>query len=192
MSSQLTDPPWLSDDLLPLGRARSASRVALSPISRAMWVGAENLLIKALRNLSQGDDANAVRLVERACRLPYDAHEDAHPAGLAAHMILFEIITDEMEEADEHDSRWLGAALSLLHEIGEDERIELGHVLQAIRQDYSLERREAMRLDAALRDMPETPELRDRGDLGPEILTPVVLGILQTVLAYNNAVRAST
>ncbi|MEP6650384.1 MAG: hypothetical protein ABJA74_10820 [Lapillicoccus sp.] len=156
-------------------------------MSLAMWEGADNLLVKALRRLADGDDASAMRLIERSCRLPYDQHEDASPAALAARMLLFDTITDEAEGADD-DPGWLEPALALLEHIGGQEQVELRACLSAIQNDYALERRDGALIDAALSTVPEGPELCDRGDPPVDELMAAVVGVLRTVLAYTKAV----
>jgi hypothetical protein len=160
-------------------------------MSFSLRTGAENLLTKALRDLSQGKEPDAIRLVERACRLPYDEHEDAAPAAMAAHMLLFDAITEELEEAEEGNSVWLDAALPLLRDIGEQEQVELGHCLLAIRQDYAIEPHEGALIDRAAHLVPDRPELQDQGDLSAEQLTAPVTGVLRAILAYREALALS-
>ena len=184
--------PWIDPDSGALSGARLASRMVLSPISRAMWEGADNLLHKALHRLADGDDVSALRLVERACRLPYDDHEDAAPAALAAHLLLFEVVTDEAECAEGGDIGWLAPAVTLLYNLDGQEQVELRACLRAIRHDYAVEPREARLIDTALNAVPEGRLLQDRGNLDPEELTPAVTGILRIVLAYETALGRSS
>lgn len=65
----------------PLGPAEMATNAALSPFSRALWVGADNLLDKAVRALRAGDADRAVALVYRAASLPCDDHEGSAPGA---------------------------------------------------------------------------------------------------------------
>lgn len=64
--------------------------------------------------LVAGDDEKAQRYAERAaCRRSEDP--DERPAAiLAAHLALFELITDQAEVADLDDSTWLDAAADVL------------------------------------------------------------------------------
>ncbi len=86
-----------------LGEVELVSSQTLSPFSRAGWQAADNLLTKAKRWFTSGDENRAMALVDRAAALPYDDHEDAAPAVLAAGMMLFSAITDELERSDEAD-----------------------------------------------------------------------------------------
>lgn len=161
----------------------------LGPFSLASWQGAENLLTKALRKLEEGDEAATARLVERAASLPYDPHEDAAPAAIAAGMLLFMAVSDELESSDEDDSAWLDAALAVLRVETEGDRFEMRDTLAAIRQDNDLTSAETQRIEAAVRDIPEHPELRDMGDLPVPELAERVTGILRLVLGYRAALE---
>lgn len=175
-----------------LGDVERASNRVLSSFSQACQQGADNLLANALRRLAAGDEAGAARLVERAARLPYDSYEDAAPAAVAAHMLLFTAVMVELESSDENDSTWLDAALALLPAATERDRFEMRDTLVPLRQDFDLTKAEARRIDAALRDIPEDPGLSDMGNLPVAELEERVTGTLRLVLAYAVALDALT
>ena len=90
-----------------LGDIPLRSTAALSPISRAQMDAATNLLDKALRALDDGDEDRARRFVERAVALPYDEHEETHPAAMMAHQQLF---TPSPTPSSNGGDEWLDAA----------------------------------------------------------------------------------
>ncbi len=71
---------------------------------------ADNLLVKALRAIETADHARAARYIQRAVDLPFDEHEQAYPALISAHMALFIVVTDMLDECPEGDATWLDAA----------------------------------------------------------------------------------
>lgn len=186
-----TDGGW--DDLWGvdrgLGGVEMASNRALGPFSQAAWRGAENLLTKARRHLVAGDDDRAQALVRRATALAYDPHEDAAPAALAVHMMLFSAVVDELEPAEKDDERWLDAALVVVHEGDEMTQCEMRDVLTPIRQDYEISARERRRIDTAIRAIPPRVELRDQGPVPVAQLTEQVTSALRATIAYEEAIR---
>jgi hypothetical protein len=176
----------------PLGDVELASGRALAPISRGMWVGAENLLVKAVRALKSDDLDRAAALVERATSLPFDEHEESAPAALAAHMILYSLVTDVLERSDEGDYRWLDVAIEVLDSSDEFARQDLRDVLAAVDQDYELSAAAHRRLGAAIRTVAPSPELRDMTDLGRAELAHRIMAILRTTIRFEEAMVATT
>jgi hypothetical protein len=176
----------------PLGDVELASGRALAPISRGMWVGAENLLAKAARALKSNDVDRAEALVERATSLPFDDHEGCAPAALAGHMILFSLVTDVLEGTDHGDERWLDVVIEVLDSSEEFARQDLRDVLVAIDQDYELSAAEHRRLRAAVRTVAPSPELRDLPELSPAELADRVMAILRITLRFEEAMVAAT
>ncbi len=187
------DYDYLVDLLVDLGfgDVELVSDETLSQFSQAWWAAAENLLTKARRWFAAGDDDRARRLVDRAVALPYDPHEDAAPAALAATTLLFDIVVDEMEAAETTDTRWLDAALAVLDGADEQGRFELRDVLVAVRDDYRLPKRENRRIFEATSGIPARTELRDMGLLPPEQLGLIVESIMRASIAYGEAITAS-
>ena len=68
----------------PFGDTDLVTGRALQPFSMAGQAAADNLLTKALRALAQGDEVRARAYVDRACRLPFDRHEETQPAAAEA------------------------------------------------------------------------------------------------------------
>lgn len=171
----------------PFGQAELASGLALAPISAALSVGAENLLSKATRALHDGDLERATAMVLRAASLPFDEHEEVAPAAMAAHMQLFSLVVDTLEECTEADRRWLDLALDVLVSANEHGRCTMRDVLAEIDQDYRLPPAEQRRLRAVTRDVPAAPNIRDLPDLGPSELAERVLGILEACVRYEGS-----
>lgn len=170
----------------PFGEVQWVSDRTLQPFSISGWMGAENLLTKARRAIDAGDLDRARKLVDRAARLPYDDHEQAAPAALAAHMELFNVVTDALEEAYADDSRWLDAALAVLTTADEPARYDMRDVLAAIDQDYALNPPESSRLRSAIAPIPHRAALKDL-DLTETALGDEVISILIACEAYRAA-----
>lgn len=151
--------------------------------------GAENLLRKAHRALHDGDRERAAAYVARAVSLPWDEHEDMMPAAGAATMLIFNAVTDVVEDMPEGDESWLDAAIAVLEQSGDATRFAVRDVLREIDNEYRLPGRERRRLRAAIRDIPERSELLDL-DLAPEELQHEVLATLEAVVAYEAAFEA--
>ncbi|UUZ58265.1 hypothetical protein [Nocardioides sp. B-3] len=171
----------------PFGDVESQSGRTLQPFSVASQQGATNLLSKASRALDDGDLNRAKAFIDRAVRLPYDHHELAAPAARAAHMELFCLVTDTLEECEPGDSRWLDAALVVLSTADDAAGFDLRDVLMAIDQDYELSSRERSRIRSAVAPIPKRAELRDL-ELSAAELGDQVMSILVACRAYRSRV----
>ncbi len=168
------------------GDVESMSGRTLQPFSIAGQQAAANLLRKARRALDAHDPDRARAFVDRAVRLPYDDHERAAPAAFAAHMELFCLVTDCLEQSAVGDSRWLDAAIAVLAGADEAARCDLRDVLAAIDHDYSLPSSERSRIHAATTSVPARAELRDL-PLSSTELSAQVLSILTACGSYRAA-----
>ena len=166
-----------------LGDIPLRATAALSPFSQAQMDAATNLLNKALRALDDGDEAKARRLVERAVALPYDEHEETHPAAMMAHQQLFGAVVDALEGGDDE---WIDAAAATMASAPEQARCCLRDVLRDVRQDYEVSDAEQKRLRGLVRDVPERADLRDL-ELEGEQLAKAVLEVLEGVNQYLDA-----
>ncbi len=175
----------------PLGDAQLASGRTLAPFSHALGLGAENLLVKAIDALAAQDEDRATALVRRAVGLPFDEHEEVAPAAMAAHHLLFNLVTDVMEDSPDDDERWLDAALAVIDGPDRFARLDMRDVLTAIAQDYDLTRSERRRLRGGIRDVEAAPELVDLLDLTQEELAERVMAILGACRSYADAVGAA-
>jgi hypothetical protein len=174
----------------PFGDLELASGRTLQPFSIAGQSAASNLLVKAIRALDTGDQLRARACVDRAVRLPYDRHEQSHPAAMEAHMALFCLVTDALEGSDEADSRWLDAAIAVQAIAEKAGRCTMRDVLVAIDHDYQLSRTERASLRSATAAVPDRPELRDL-DLPPNELGDCVVSVLAVCRDYCAALSTS-
>jgi len=163
-----------------LGDIPLRATAALAPFSRAEMDAAKNLLDKALRALDNGDEARARRFVDRAVALPYDEHEQVHPAAMTAHQQLFEAVTDAIEDGDDE---WLDAVIDTLTSAPEEAKFCLRDVLSSVLQDYELSDGDQRRLRRLISGVPERAELPDL-DLPPEQMATAVLGVLEGVIHF--------
>lgn len=143
------------------GDVEFVSGHTLQPFSRASTQAADNLLGKALDALLSDDHDRAERLVGRVARMRHDDHEDTAPGALAGHMMLFDLVADELEDSAEGDSRWLDAAIHVLENTNDLARFELRDTLTVIAQDYHVDSAELTRLRRAVAPVPERAELID-------------------------------
>lgn len=174
----------------PFGNVEMVSGRSLQPFSIAGEEAAKNLLRKASRALDSGDLDRMRALVDRAVRLPFDEHEQSHPAAITAHMELYGLVTDALEGSDEDDSRWLQAAVDALETADEPGRCEMRDVLMAIDQDYGLQPGERVVIRAAVAQVPQRTELRDLRLSEPE-LRDCILSLLRLCREYRAALEAS-
>jgi|GEM_PF-832118 len=174
----------------PFGDLELASGRTLQPFSIAGQRAASNLLVKAIRALDNADHARARAYVDRAVRLPYDRHEESHPAAMEAHMALFCLVTDALEDSDEDDTEWLEVAIGVMATADERGCCTMRDVLAAIDDDYELRRQERAALRTAIADMPARPELRDLR-LEPQEMGDCVMSVLSVCRDYRQGLRQS-
>ena len=170
-----------------LGDIPLRATAALAPFSRAEMDAAKNLLDKALRALDDGDEARARRFVDRAVALPYDEHEQVHPAAMTAQQQLFVAVTDAIESGDDE---WLDAVIDTFASAPEEARYCLRDVLTSVLQDYELTDGDQRRLRRLIREVPERAELPDL-DLPPEQLATAVLDVLEGVIHFVDSYEES-
>lgn len=156
---------------------------ALAPISRGLDTAATNLLTKALRALDDDDEARAKQLVERAVALPYDDHEQVHPAASVANQLVFNEITDTLEDCEDH---WVSAVADTFASATEEAKYALRDALKDILDDYNLTPEEQHRVRRLIRDVPERAELRDL-DLPPPALATAIVEILESIIRFRDA-----
>ena len=166
-----------------LGDIPMRATAALAPFSRAQQDAAENLLDKALRALDEGDEARARRFVERAVALPWDEHEQVHPAAMMVHQRLFEAVTDALEEGGDE---WLHALVDTFASAPEEARYCVRDVVASVLQDYDLSGSDQRRLRRLISDIPERAELPDL-DLPPYQMASAVVDVLEGVIQYIDA-----
>ncbi len=163
-----------------LGDIPLRATAALSPFSRAQMDAATNLLHKALRALEDGDEDRARRFVDRAVALPYDEHEQMHPAAAMAGQQLFSAVVDTLEVGGDE---WLDAASGTFASAPEQARLALRNVLTDVLQDFELSDSEQKRLRGLIKDVPDQAPLRNL-DLPAEQLAVAVLEVLEGVIQF--------
>ena len=110
----------------------------LAEVSQGQQMAATNLLEKAAVALHQGDRDKARAMVLRAQALGHDEHEDVDVCSWSAHMTMFNLVTDVLDESDD-EWAWLDAAATVLPTVPEAGRQELVDVLVTISKDYDLD-----------------------------------------------------
>jgi hypothetical protein len=174
----------------PFGDAFLASGRNLAPYSQAGMAAAENLLTKADRALGRGELDRARHFVARAAALNYDDHEKTAPAARTVHMMLFNAVVDELEDADRGDSQWLEAAEAALAASDAWGRSELRHILHLVSGDYVIERKESRRIATMGADVPRGQGLPEAAP-SPTDLADAVMSVLATLALYREALERS-
>jgi hypothetical protein len=166
---------------------RHESNLVLAEVSQGQQRAATNLLEKAAVALHRGDRDAARALVLRTQALGHDEHEDVDVCSWGAHMTLFNLVTDVLDDSDD-EWAWLDAAATVLQAgpesaVPETGRQELIDVLVTISKEY-LEHTESARLQPLIRDALRRPSISDGRVLDVE----EVLGVLAAIAAYEDAV----
>jgi len=141
----------------PLGGLQVKSNLEFFDSNHAIEEAADNLLLKARRDLIAGNRARADAYIEKALRLPVNQLTEAPAAQSSVHMMLFMMISDAVESAEEGDTGWLDRALAVLDECEPLAALELQSVLKSVASDYRLEPVESQRIRTMLagKDDPE-------------------------------------
>ena len=169
---------------------RDESHLLLAEVSQGQQMAATNLLAKAAVALHQGDRDTARDMVLRAQALGHDEHEDVDVCSWSAHMTMFDLVTDVLDESDD-EWAWLDAAATVLRAgpdaaVPEAGRQELVDVLVTVGKDYDLDHIASTRLRPLIRDSLQRPSISDGRVLDVE----EVLGVLAAIAAYEDAVDA--
>lgn len=129
-----------------LGSLQVQSNISQSAHHLAMAQATRNLLIKARRDLASGQIERADSYIVRALRLPHHDESEA-PAGVQeAHMMLFTIVADALDESDQDASPWLDTVEAILPQCGETAREGLRWILRTLDHDYRLQPSERRRI----------------------------------------------
>ena len=176
----MTDRPVSTADAM--AALRRSSHDLRASTSHEQQLAAETLLENATAALDAGDVARARKLVERTKALGHDEHEDVEVCSMAAHMGLFTLVSDVLEEED--PMVWLEAAGTVLRSCDGAARTELLGVLQVLDGDARLEPSER----AALRELTRGAERQDSVFEGRVLDVDDVLQVLAATAAYDDAV----
>jgi len=171
----------------PLGEAQRTSNRTESEFSSASAMAADNLLTKAERRLQAGEDEQAAAFVQRALRLPFDKYEEVQPAPWSAHMALFMAISDDLEDSDEGDQRWLDRAETLLSSSGPAAESEIRSVLRSLVSDaYSLSPTETRRLKALTAGIPLNADPLAGTPDDEQSRTEAIIEVLRALLEHRS------
>jgi hypothetical protein len=147
---------YLSAELdRPFGGLQMRSNLEFFGSNHAVEEAADNLLLKARRDLVDQNPVRAEAYIEKALRLPVNQLTESPAAQSSAHMMLFMMICDEVESAVEEDASWLDRALSVASTCGPLARLDLLGVLKSVASDYRLEAAESDRIRAVVAGDPE-------------------------------------
>ena len=127
--------------------------------------GRRELLEKAERRISSGDEVGARRIVDRALALPHDDFEDVVPAMEVASGGMLEDLTEAMAQSHEDDTAWLEAAVSALESSTDWGREQLAHCLNVLVDDgdfFETQAHEIRRIQRSVPTMEATERLPER------------------------------
>jgi hypothetical protein len=161
---------------------RNSSHDLRASTSHDQRQAAEALLEKATAALDEGDVTRARKLVERTKALGHDDHEDAEVCSMAAHMGLFMLVSDVLEE--EEPMVWLQAAEAVLPALDDAARAELLGVLLTIDADARLDPAERRVLHRLTRGAEPPASVFE----GRVLDVDDVLQVLAATAAYDDAV----
>lgn len=179
---------WLgAERSRPLGDAQLSSGRTLQPFSRALHLRADNLLAKASAALVDGNEERCTSYASRAAALPYDEHQETHPAVWSAFMTLFDEVVEAAEAADDKDLTWLTTALAVLRRSLGAGAVGLGHALDTVSRDYTLLPRETKLIRQAVAHTGPEPDFGLTRESPAETVRDVVLSLLRTNAEYHAA-----
>lgn len=166
-----------------LDALKTASNLVGAEVSQGQNMAVDNLLEKAGRALDRGDVEQARRYVRRAKDLGHDEHEDVDACSLGAHMLLFTLVSDVVEECAA--PVWLEAAEAVLPSLSAWARAELLGVLLVMAAESApdpTERRLLRRLTAGATAPPSVWD-------GASYDVEQVLELLAATAAYDASVE---
>ena len=143
---------WWREVDRPLGDVTTPSNLIDAGVSHGLQQAARNLVAKALRAATAGDEARARAYLQRAVQLPFDQHEEVAPSWQAASGLIFDLVSGALECCAESDASWLDAAIIVLDGADTQAADALRATLAAIPESYQLTHAEARRLAAAAGD----------------------------------------
>lgn len=155
--------------------------------------GATNLLLRAMTHLAGGDEAKAEPFIRRVAAMPGTTGSRYDPGAHAATMLVYNEVSDELEESDAGDTTWWDVALDVLAEVDGYGKAELasalhGFVLQ--RDLLDLSRAETTRMTQAAGDAPLEADLGDGSDATADHRYVVIDSLVRTALALIDAYAA--
>lgn len=173
--------------------ARRSGRM-LNAAGQAQIVGARNLLNKAIEHLASGDSQRAEQLMLRAARMPYDAREGGSPGVFAATMLVYDLISDYLEDSDFEDSSWLDVPIAVHDRLDATGRAEVasivhGFVLQ--KTLFTTSPTEKRRIRQVFGDAPLDVDLGDVPNATVEQRQDIIRSLTQATMALEDAYAAA-
>ncbi len=169
--------------------ARQSGRM-LNARHHAQITGAENLLTKAIRALAAGDDQRAERLMQRAAQMPYDDREEEFPGVGAASMLVYLLISDQLEACGEEDATWLDVVLRVypgLDSLGRAQVASVVHGFVLQEAFFTVSAAERRRIRQAFGDAPLEAELGDGPNSTVEQRRDIIRSVILAAVALGNA-----
>ena len=197
---------FVDDDALPEFLASLAAEGAFGPLqgrsgrllnemSTAQIRAAENLLTKAARSLSAGDEARAERLIERAAQMPYDPREEGSPGVRGATMLVYNTICNQFEDSEPDDSAWLDVVLAVhphLDLTGQADVASVVHGFVLQEAFFTVIPAEARRIRRAFGEAPLNADLGDGPDTSVEQRRTIIRSLTTAAATLADAYAAAT
>ena len=167
----------------------------LNALGHAQITGAGNLLKGAIRALTTGDAQRAEQLILRAAQMPYDDREEGSPGVRAASMLVYRLITDQLEASEEDDMTWLDVVLAMHPGLDPTGRADVasvvhGFVLQPAL--FAVSPAEKRRIHQAFSGAPLEAELGDSPNSTVEQRQDIIKSLVVAAVALGEAYAAAT
>lgn len=159
----------------------------------AQMDGATNLLLRAMKHLATGDEAKAEPFIRRVAAMPWDELQEDSPGIRAATVLVYDEVSDELEESTSEDTVWLDVALQVLAEVDGYGKADLASVLHSfvLQGDFfDLSRSETRRIKQAVGGAPLEADLGDGPGASAEHRRVVIDSLVRTALALMDAYGA--
>ncbi len=167
--------------------ARHSGRM-LNAVGLAQIKGAGNLLDKAIGHLISGDEQRAEQLMLRAARMPYDQREAGSPGVRAATMLVYDVISDELDNSGIDDPTWLDVPIAVhdrLDPTGQAKVASIVHGFVLQKAFFTTSPAEKRRISEAFGDAPLNADLGD----GPTATVEQRLEIIRSLVAASMALE---
>ena len=174
--------------------ARQSGRM-LNARHHAQITGAENLLTKATRALGSGDAERAEQLMQRAAQMPYDEREEESPGVGAASMLVYHLVSEQLEASEYDDTTWLDVVLEVhpgLDALGRAQVASLVHGFVLQEAFFTVSAAEKRRIRQAFGDAPLEAELGDGPNSTVEQRRDIVRSLILAAVALGNAYATAT
>ncbi len=158
--------------------------------SLSLQEAAGNLLEKAYAALRHGDEERWHGYARKAAALPWDEHEDVHPATMEVHMVLYSEMSDAVENGA--DDAWLTAAGESLDVLDDAAADALRAALSSIEREYRLPQHEVRRVhDLIAGRAADDDDMRFGLTAASSVddVVAVIEPMMRALVAYNTAMH---